>query len=385
MKKVIHVIPSIAQEGSGPSYSVRRLSESLNEDGIDNLLVALEWDKSQRESQTLKFFPISFGPKALGISRGMKKWLVLQGKRKKLALIHNHGMWQFNSLYAGVVAKKFNIGYVVSPRGAFSDYAMSSGSRFKNIFWKIFQKPSFQTVNVFHATSRDEYHAIRRLGFTQPVAIIPNGVDIPAPVTRQSSPDRTIIFLGRIHPIKGLDMLLLAWAALQDSFPRWKIRIVGSDAGYYNDVGYLDKIKAMALELNLSRIEFSGALYGADKWAAYSSASLFVLSSYSENFGMSVAESLASGLPAVVTKGAPWAGLDSENAGRWVDTDVDSLITGMKELMELDHDVLRNMGNNGRQWMIREFSWKNVSKSMSNVYQWIASNEVDPPPSVVLD
>ena len=218
------------------------------------------------------------------------------------------------NVYPGQVARRYGLPLVVSPRGTLSEWAMHSGSAVKRLFWPLVQRPSLAATTCFHATAESEYEDIRRMGFRQPVAVIPNGIDIKELQPKSSSGGRTLLFLGRIHPIKGLDMLLPAWRAVQTKFPDWHLRIIGPDNG-----GYVEKMRRMAHDLKLERIEFCGSLYGQDKWDAYRNADLFVLPTYSENFGMAVAEALASAVPAIVTKGAPWEGLATENAGWWID------------------------------------------------------------------
>ena len=175
-----------------------------------------------------------------------------------------------NSVYPGEIANKYKIPYVVSPRGTFSIKAFNSGSHIKKLFWPLFQKPSFNNVSIFHATSYNEYLEIRNMGFKQPVAIIPNGIDIPNNLEHSISEHKTLLYLGRINSIKGLDLLLPAWGLVQDKFPDWHLRLIGDDLGYHGSNGYSNKIELLARKLKLKRVHFDGALYGNDKWQAYS-------------------------------------------------------------------------------------------------------------------
>lgn len=205
------------------------------------------------------------------------------------------------------------------------------------------------------------------MGFKQPVAVIPNGVDIPlGREVKKRSATRTLLFLGRIHPKKGLDLLLPAWEVLEKKFPEWTLRVVGPD-----DRGYLGKLRRWAEELKLDRIEFSGPLFSAEKWQAYSDADLFVLPTYSENFGMAVAEALAAGTPAVVSKGAPWAELDAKGAGWWVETGVEPLICALDFAMAFSHEELSNKGQRGRAWMQQSYSWELIGRKMVDTYRWM--------------
>jgi glycosyltransferase involved in cell wall biosynthesis len=184
---------------------------------------------------------------------------------------------------------------------------------------------------------------------------------------------RTLLFLARINRIKGLDMLLPAWRAIQNKFPNWQLQIIGPDSN-----GYLQKIKQMAVELKLERVEFSGTLTGTDKLSAYQNAELFILPSYTENFGMSIAEALASGTPVITTKGTPWEILIEHNAGWWVDINVNALIECLEDALKLSHQDLQVMGYAGRQLMIDKYSWEHIGRMMHDTYNWVINGGTKP-------
>jgi glycosyltransferase involved in cell wall biosynthesis len=247
-------------------------------------------------------------------------------------------------------------------------WAVQNGSVVKRLFWPLVQRPALEGTACFHATAKSEYEDIRRMGFHQPVAVIPNGIDIPDDVTKhkQSGGLRTLLFLGRVHPKKGLDMLLPAWKAVQDRFPDWRLSIAGPD----ND-GHLAQMQHLAQRLQLKRIDFVGAVRGKAKWEIYRNAEVFVLPTYSENFGMTVAEALASGVPAIVSKGAPWRDLDEKAAGWWIDIGLDPLVSCLEDALAQVPDTLNEMGQRGRNWMAQEFSWVRLGRQMAETYRWI--------------
>jgi len=207
----IHIVPAISEEASGPSYSVVRLCKELMGQNQDIALAALDLSPVTCPPVFYKAFPLGFGPRRLGRSPEMYQWLQHQVRHQNIGVLHSHGMWQMNSVYPGWVAKKNQIELIISPRGSFSRWAMQSGSKLKRLFWFLVQKKSLDAATCFHATSESEYEDIRRIGFKQPVAIIPNGIDILPLENSQKFKDRTILFLGRIHPKKGLNVLLYAW------------------------------------------------------------------------------------------------------------------------------------------------------------------------------
>jgi glycosyltransferase involved in cell wall biosynthesis len=304
----------------------------------------------------------------------MWRWLKAAVASGTLGIVHSHGMWQMPVVYPGWAchAQK-QAKLVVSPRGTFSQWAFASGSPVKRLFWPLVQRPALAGCVCFHATAMSEYRDIRRMGFTQPVAVIPNGIDIPDLLPKVEGPIRTLLFLGRIHPVKGLDWLLNAWAVLQRQFPHWRLRIVGSDAGYLGGSGYLPKMKEFSTSLRLDRVEFAGELRGAEKLAAYREAELFVLPSHTENFGIAVAEALAAGTPALVSKGAPWEGLEANGCGWWVDLGTEALVEGLAKAMSRTPVELAEMGRLGRDWMAREFSWPHIGAAMAETYAWLTT------------
>lgn len=364
--RAIHVVPSVSNEASGPSYSVVRLCQSLIAHGEEVTLATLDSPGLAATLPFLKTFPLGLGPRRLGRSPAMSRWLAGRARSHSVDLLHNHSIWMMPNVYPGRVAKRNGVRFVVSPRGTLSSVAMRIGSPVKRVFWPLLQRPSLAATSCFHATSFSEYEDIRRTGFHHPVTIIPNGIDVPDFPSKSAARLRTLLFLGRVHPSKGLEVLLRAWQRVQESFPAWRLRIVGPDAG-----GYLARVQRLAGELRLTRIEFSGALHGEQKWLAYREAELFVLPSYTENFAMSVAEALAAGTPAIVSKGAPWAGLQSHQAGWWIDVGVEPLAACLGEALTCDAKTLAEMGVRGRNWMKADFSWPQVGRRMAQTYHWL--------------
>lgn len=372
--RIAHVVPSIAEEASGPSYSVVRLCESLIDQGQEVTLATLDKASLPFPPPFLHTFPLGFGPRRLGRSPKMKRWFSEQLAAHSINLIHNHSLWKMPNVYSGQVAHRYNTPLVVSPRGTLNKQALENGRvHLKRIFGMLCQLPAIKNAVCFHATGISEYEGIRSFGFRKPVAIIPNGIDVPELLSKTKCDSRTLLFLGRVHPIKGLDILLHAWRAVQDHFPDWKVQIVGPDNG-----GYLSQVRRLSQDLQLKRIDFRGALFGKQKWKAYGQADLFVLPTYSENFGMSVAEALAAGTPAIVSKGAPWSGLVSHGAGWWVDIGVDPLVACLEIAMALPGEVLEEMGLRGRAWVTDEFAWEKIAQQMTEVYQWVVHSDTKP-------
>jgi glycosyltransferase involved in cell wall biosynthesis len=237
----------------------------------------------------------------------------------------------------------------------------------KKVFSVLVQERTLRQASMLHATSVGEYSDIRKAGLEQPVAIIPNGVDVPELFHNKMGRDnRRLLYVGRIHPIKGLELVLDCWTQLTGSYPDWVFRIVGP-----LDSNYAVKLKERYLLNRVPRVEFVGERSGQALIKEYQDADALVLPSLSENFGMVVAESLSNATPVLTTKGTPWEGLCKNKCGWWVDRDGEDLCVALQQILSAERDVLRRMGLQGRQWMIEEFSWRQVAKNMLSAYLWL--------------
>lgn len=376
--RALQVIPSIALESSGPSYSVRRLMESLRVAGCDAEILSIDWNRNEPAMDHVLRFPRGFGPAKLGPSGGLQDALERRCAERSVDLLHNHGMWQLNALYAAKSGARHGVPVVQSPRGALSRYAFSHGSWTKRVFWPLFQKRALERVTCFHATAQSEADDIRSWGFRQPIALIPNGIDLPDPSTLATARTRTLLFLGRLHPVKGIPDLLEAWSRVAPRFPEWDVKIAGEDGGYYGSTGYRAELEATSARLGCPRVRFLGEVNGAAKFRLMSESLLFILPSRSENFGIAVAEALASGTAAIVTHGAPWGGLDAERAGWWVGQSVDAIAASLERAMSLSEAELAAMGQRGRAWMERDFAWPSIGAHMAATYAWIREGGTPP-------
>ena len=365
--RIIHTIPSIAEVSSGPTYSVMRLAAQLVGSGHDLTLACLDRDGHPPTPSWVTRFPGTRFGRRLGFSPAMRRWLRSLPPDPQ-TIIHNHSLWMMPNVYAGDAARRLRIPYVVSPRGTLQPAAFHSGSMLKRAFWPLVQRPSLAGVRCFHATSESEATQICTMGFGCPIAVIPNGIDLPNLPPDDGHRRKEVLYLGRIHPIKGIDVLLRAWRRLEPVHAEWSLRIVGPD-----NRGHLDRMQALAAELGVERVRFEGELVGDRKVRAYREASAYVLPSRTENFAMTVAESLACATPAIVSRGAPWQGLGARQCGWWVDAQDDAIGAALHQAMSCEPSVLREMGMRGQEWMRAEFSWEAVGRRMEDLYRWVLS------------
>ncbi|MBW8368911.1 MAG: glycosyltransferase [Arenimonas sp.] len=373
--KLMHVVPHIDQEAAGPSYSVPRLCEALSARGHDVELSCLA-ARGAIAGVRLDLHPQWPVPERFAISPSLAR--AMHHKSRDLDIVHNHSLWSMVNVAAGWMVPGRRAKLVTSPRGTLSPIALSR-SRVLKRFLKPLQWRALTRADLLHATSEVEFQEIRAIGLDAPVAVIANGIDIPSPTDgTQKGGFRTLLYLGRIHPIKGLDRLLHAWQGLQDVHPDWRLVVAG-----LGDPNHVRDLIELTTALGLKRIEFPGALYGESKTRAYRQADLFVLPTHSENFGMVVAEALAHGCPAVVSHGAPWAGLIAEGCGWWARNDVSTLTRELDEAMRTPSPMLSEMGAKGVEWMRRDFSWESVAEKMESAYSWIVAGGVSVPPPFV--
>lgn len=365
--RAIHVIPHIGQEASGPTYSVVRLCQELAGRGLGVELAAIAQPGAPNPLPALaRTFPPSPGPARLACSAGMRRWLGRETSAGGVDIVHNHSFWMMPNLYSGWAARKPGVALVVSPHGTLSPQALAVSRRAKRLFWPLLQRPAIAHASCFHATAAHELADIRRMGLTQPVAVIPNGIDLPPPAEPSIPAEKTLLFLGRLHPIKGLDLLLRAWTTAGREHPDWRLVIAGP-----SEQGHGDELRRLAGELACERVEFPGPVYGADKLALYRRAALAILPSRSENFGIAVAEALAAGTPCVATAATPWRGLDPQGAGWCVPVDAEALAAALSTAMALPLENLKAMGLKGRGWMAEEYSWERIGTLMETTYRWL--------------
>jgi glycosyltransferase involved in cell wall biosynthesis len=383
----VHVIAGLDPAYGGPSYTVPRLCQALSESGAEAGLLSVGGIRGRNTARG-EVCGRSFAPDWAGIpvlrklrcSSGLTR--ALREVAPKVDVIHNHGLWLMPNVEAGRVALLAGKPFIVAPRGMLSSAALAFSPFKKRVVWALLQGDVVRRASCIHATSEQEYNEIRDFGLKNPIAILPNGIDIPE-LNRHSlavtEVGRTILSLGRIHPKKGLDRLVRAWAKVEPAYPEWRLRIVGHD-----ELGHARQLAALAAELKTQRVSIEGPVAGDAKTAAYREADLFVLPTLNENFAITVAEALSVGTPVIATKGAPWRGLAREGCGWWIDHGVEPLAAALAETLVMKREALQAMGAKGRAWMARDFSWSRIARDMYDVYGWLAMGR-EPPGTVRME
>ncbi|HEY5040690.1 MAG TPA: glycosyltransferase [Verrucomicrobiae bacterium] len=402
--RVAHVTTSISRLGGGLYESVRHLSMETHKNGVQMEILGLqdaftEADAPQWVPVTVRSFPIA-GPKRFGYAPGLFRHL----QRSANDIVHLHGVWQYPTAATLRWARATGRPYVVSAHGMLEPWALRR-SRFKKtlVNW-LFQNICLREAACLRATAEAEVESLRRLGLKNPVALIPNGVFIPEVIQKAEAGDRKpevrrALFLSRIHPKKGLLELVRAWkkyaATLKPERLKsavggpisglrspvsdpWELLIVGPDEG-----GHLAEVMALVNELGLQdQIRYGGEIWEDDaKWKCYAGADLFVLPSFSENFGLVIAEALGCGVPVVTTHATPWRDLETHQCGWWIDTGVAALADCLKSALAVPPEDLRAMGLRGRQLIQSKYGWTLPGRQMTEVYEWLAGRI--PPPACI--
>ena len=358
----LHVISSLCLNSGGPTQSVAGLCRALNDldSPAEIATVRAPGEDALRPTGTPVHIFTSQAPARLRRSPGLAEFL--QGEARRFDLIHVHGLWEWPGRYARLAASKSSRPLVVSPRGMLEPWALSQNAQSKRLAMILWERANLNFASMLHATSPAEAIQFGRLGLQNPVAIIPNGVDLPAPEATQPAAPPTILFLSRFHPKKGADLLLKAWAGIPDH-RGWRLVLAGPD-----EIGYRSTLEALSNELGIhERVVFLGPQFGDDKWALLRQSSLLVLPSLSENFGNVVLEALSQGVPVITTHGTPWAEVVARRCGWWVEPTTHGIQAAMMEALRLPRHDLLEMGHRGRDWA-SAFTWETIAQSMIEAY-----------------
>ena len=367
--KVIQVTPGIDDESSGPSHSVPGLCRGLSAAGCDVCLHCLGSIPERLESASYSIANHDYARgwlKPVGFSPSLLK--ALRHAAVDADIMQWNGLWMMPDVYPHWATRRTACKLVSAPRGSLAAAALQRAPVKKAVFGALWQWRALRAADMFHATCVKEYEEIRRAGFRQPVAIVPIGLDIPSKhheVGLVTGRNRKLVFLGRLHSIKGVDRLLMAWQQVHEKLPDWSVEIAGPDCGM------LPELRRSVLENKLPRVSFVGELNGEDKYDFLSSADLYALPSETENFGITIAEALACGVPVITTRGTPWRGLEDERCGWWVDNSVEKLVDAVLSAAAMSSFELASMGRRGREWIRREFSWDGIGFKMKLAYEWL--------------
>lgn len=373
--RVAHVIAGLHPRSGGPSRVVVDVCDELaRRSDIAVTLLAQSRCGEQTVSSSCvdvrRLEVASSSSFALRFGLPMRDALKSAIQEDRLDLIHNHGLWMGVNYWAARLARSNNIPLVVQTHGMLSPWALKHKAWKKKIALALFQKQALESADVLCTTSESEYIDIRSLGYRRPIAVLPNGVDLDSSKFSYQRPinaldrQRVLLFLGRLYPVKGLPNLLHAWAQARTT--GWKLRIAGPD-----EANHLSELLSLTETLGIGEsVEFLGDVPADQKSDAYRDADLFVLPSFTENFGVVVAEALAHGLPVITTHGTPWRDLVDHSCGWWIEIGVAPLVEALREATALSNEELSAMGARGRVY-VQRYGWQGITRQTADVYRWV--------------
>lgn len=370
--KIAQVSPAFhpAHIYGGPTYSALRLCEALAEAGGEVRVLTtdangrertLDVDTS-REVELAPRFRVRYchriavhavSPSLVGNLPELLRWA---------DVVHLTAAYNFTTFPTLMACRALGKPLVWSPRGGFQRWEGTTRARTKDA-WDAACRSLAPRRLALHVTSQDEARQSLVRFPNVRAAVIPNGVDIPEPHAKEDSSVLRLLYLGRLHPIKGIENLLEACAKLGgDPNIRWSLALGGD-----GDEGYRSQLQARTIELGLSdSVRFMGDVRGDAKQALFHAADVVVVPSHSENFGIVVTEALAHGLPVIASRGTPWERLEEVGCGLWVANDPGSLADAIRRVAAMPRT---EMGARARQWVESEFSWKRVARDTLALYE----------------
>lgn len=325
-----------------------------------------------------------FGPRSFPVAPKLGRDL-LTGR---FDVVHTHGLWSWPSIAARQWKSRSIGATIISPHGMLDPWALANSGWKKRLALRLFERENVSTAFCIHALNQSEAESIRTAGFRNPIVVIPNGVDLPDPGSGAFAAPwpadgrKVLLFLGRIHPKKGLDPLIRAWARLKEDEPditrSWRLIVAGWDDG-----GYAAAMKVLAAKFGCSNdVNFPGPVFGKGKSAAYAAAAAFVLPSFSEGLPMTVLEAFSYGVPVFASTACNLLEGVESGAIVPVPTDPEGLASVLASVLR-DPSRLASMSASGRKLATERFVWTNIVDMWTEVYYWAAGR--GPAPSSLLN
>lgn len=286
-------------------------------------------------------------------------------------IYHIQGIWQYQGYITARFAIENHSPYVVTLHGALHPKALSYSSLIKKTAFSLFQRKQLQKASCVHVTCEEEMKHYRSLGFTNPVAIVPNPIDCGEPVDPFFKDEmKRVGYLGRIQPYKRVDRLIEIWKKLHEP---GELVIMGD-----GDPRYVSGIRKKVQEAGLDKVRFTGWVSGMEKQRLLASLTCLVVPSDFENFGMIIPEALLQNVPVIGSTATPWEDLNTYQCGWWVNNDLETLTDVLREVLSLDRRLLYEMGERGRRLVLEKYAVNVVSEQMGQLYGWLTGNSEKP-------
>ncbi len=382
--KILHVIPSLSPRRGGPSFTLRALARALAEAGLEIHIVATDddgpdarlWAPSGQplveDSVNVWYFPrqTRFYTASWPLTRWLARYI------GEYDLVHIHALFSYASLPAAFYAVRYNVPYLVRPLGTLNRYGMHQRRPWlKKLSFQLIERRIIEHATLIHYTSEQERKEAAELGVDHPSVVIPNPVELPTIAQiqrkgqfRQQHPwlaERTLLlFLSRLDPKKGLDLLLQAFARLKSTHSDVALVIAGE-----GEAAFVVDLQNQARQLGIgSDIVWTGFVAGEAKQAVLADADIFVLPSYSENFGNVVVEAMAYGLPVVISDQVGiYQEIVHHGSGLATRCNRDDVSLALHQLVA-NHELRQHMGTRGVSLASTRFSLQATTAQLIDLY-----------------
>lgn len=378
--RVTQLTEFASRRAAGLFESVRGLSSALQSNGLADVRVVARRDEFSDLDRLV------WGGVDLVHVEIRNRLRVVTGRdmsdeclRAPFDVLHVHGLWGCSERAAvDLLRRKGRIAYVVSPRGTLSPWALGYKRWKKKLSWMVWERQLLSNAACLHALNENEAEMILKFGFGRPVCVVPNGIDLPVNVGPRRKRRRRLLYLGRLHPIKGLSELISGWSKVAPALrAEWELQLAGWD-----DSGEESNYRALAARLAPDSITFPGRAFGVKKDQLFREADAFILPSHSEGLPTAVLEAWSYALPVAMTEACNLSMGFEHGAAIRIAPDPDQIAVALTQLLAQSDEELEKMGAAGRRLAEGSFSWKRVASDMSSVYQWICGGER--PSSVIL-
>lgn len=383
--KILLTIPYLAAVYGGPSKVVKDLATSLGHMGIEVDLVTTNAGGQtkldvvtdrwiEQDGYRVQYFNCLHQYDSI-LSASLGAWVAKHAANYDV--VHTHNMFAPTMAIARWICYKKGIPYVTTPHGMLEPWALSYKASKKRLYYRHFEVPTLKTASAIHVLNHLEENNVNTLGFSQ-TKIIHNGIHRQT-FEKHPEPDlfyqkfpktqnkRIILFLGRIDPKKGLDLLAPAFAKAHQQFPDTHLVLAGPDS-----IDFLPTAQSYFAQSNcLDAVTFTGMITGPLKDSALAAASLFVSPSYSEGFSMSILEGMATGLPCIITKACNFPEAAAAKAARIVEVNADDIAVALSQVLGNISEG-KVMGDRARQLVLNQYTWDCAAEKLVTLYHTIA-------------
>lgn len=359
--KIIHYIPSIDRMAGGISTYMQVLAKPLGTMAEVHIMTHASENPLPMENSKVHDIP-RYRP----FSGVWKKAVVDLLDSVRPDIVHVNCCWTPDCAMIQRLAQKQGYKVVLTPHGMLEPWIIKRHYWTRKVpaLW-LYQKAAVQRADCVQATAESERDNLLKLGYNSNIKVVRLGIDAESIEMKRSwKKSRQILFLSRVHVKKGINFLVKAADVLRNELQGYKILVAGE-----GDADYVEAVKRMICDRGLQDIvQLIGGVYGDEKWRLFQTSDFFVLPTHSENFGLAIAESLASGTPVITTMGTPWSDLNSSEAGAWIEIGTEPLVETLRIFLSLSTEKLEEMGRNGRRLIEEKYSANVMAQEMINVY-----------------